>query len=434
MPQSKSRRSHYRPLYSCKITKLKPILCHFRHALETSPILVKAKDGAAPAAAASWGHSRTIAALLLCCCHRFTWQLKSFSIPWCSPPRTKTSWWSTGSAEHLHGARHGAHGESSQKWFLVLRIILKKNVRCVQIMLPLPDDVNPIRTCDMNTLIEGDFSHVLMFNCSDYSVPMSSIPDHVLEKFILGIFLGFLLGVPSIFHVRSTYVPTDSFRTHLAICSSARQRSGPQASPPGTSIVLDRNTWRTLKHIEKYWNYGMNMRFFRTVPYDALWQTGWWQFWRWCKEYWRILGALWCSKGLPHVKPNERWESIQSYSSSFQVPFKFLNPSRRCHSYAIAAYSSHSPREFVLFSSMHFQLRFGEVATRVFDRFEVTCQATSHRLPSMTVDDCWHLLTYHALLLTGLGCDRVSNRQTHNRWLESCFSNIASMTLFCDIG
>jgi hypothetical protein len=83
---------------------------------------------------------------------------------------------------------------------------------------------------------------------------------------------------------------------------------------------------------------------------------------------------------------------------------------------------------------MHFQLRFGEVATRVFDRFEVTCQATSHRLPSMTVDDCWHLLTYHALLLTGLGCDRVSNRQTHNRWLESCFSNIASMTLFCDIG
>ena len=126
MPQSKSRRSHYRPLYSCKITKLKPILCHFRHALETSPILVKAKDGAAPAAAASWGHGRTIAALLLCCCHQFTWQLKSFSIPWCSPPRTKTSWWSTGSAEHLHGALHGAHGESSQKWFLVLRIILKK--------------------------------------------------------------------------------------------------------------------------------------------------------------------------------------------------------------------------------------------------------------------------------------------------------------------
>ena len=177
MPQSKSRRSHYRPLYSCKITKLKPILCHFRHALETSPILVKAKDGAAPAAAASWGHSRTIAALLLCCCHRFTWQLKSFSIPWCSPPRTKTSWWSTGSAEHLHGALHGAHGESSQKWFLVLRIILKKNVRCVQIMLPLPDDVKPIRTCDMNALIEGDFSHVLMFNCSDYSVLMCSIPD-----------------------------------------------------------------------------------------------------------------------------------------------------------------------------------------------------------------------------------------------------------------
>ena len=253
MPQSKSRRSHYRPLYSCKITKLKPILCHFRHALETSPILVKAKDGAAPAAAASWGHGRTIAALLLCCCHRFTWQLKSFSIPWCSPPRTKTSWWSTGSAEHLHGALHGAHGESSQKWFLVRRIILKKNVRCVQSMLPLPDDVKPIRTCDMNALIEGDFSHVLMFNCSDYSVLMCSIPDHVLEQFILGIFLGFLLGVPPIFHVCSTYVPPDSFRTHLAICSSARQRSGPQASPPGTSIVFDRNTWRTLKHIEQYW-------------------------------------------------------------------------------------------------------------------------------------------------------------------------------------